>query len=58
MMVVASLIAVASGVAGLCASACYNVSAGAAIVLACTFAFAVIYLARYTVLRRQPAPQP
>jgi manganese/iron transport system permease protein len=56
MMVVASVIAVVSGLAGLCASACCNVSAGAAIVLACTLAFAVIYLARYTVLRRQPAP--
>jgi manganese/iron transport system permease protein len=53
MMVLAAVIAVVSGVVGLITSDLYNVSAGAAIVLACTFFFAMIYLGKHARLRRR-----
>jgi manganese/iron transport system permease protein len=53
MMVVATLIAVASAVAGLYASYYFQVSSGAAIVLACTFCFAAAWLWR-TAQRPRP----
>lgn len=52
MMLVAALIAVASGIAGLYASYYFNVSSGAAIVLACTACFGLALLARILGLQR------
>ncbi|MBI2322398.1 MAG: metal ABC transporter permease [Chloroflexi bacterium] len=46
MMLIATLVAVGSGVGGLYASYYFNVSSGAAIVLACTACFGVVWLAR------------
>ncbi len=52
MMLIASLIAIASGVAGLYISFYQNVSSGAAIVLMCTLGFGIAWLVRIVKSRR------
>jgi ABC-type Mn2+/Zn2+ transport system permease subunit len=47
MMALASVIAVAAGIAGLYVSYFFNVSSGAAIVLACTLLFGLVYMGKH-----------
>ncbi len=55
MMIIASLIAVFSGIIGLYLSYYLNLASGAAIVLTCTAVFAVIWTVRSLVRKREPA---
>jgi manganese/iron transport system permease protein len=53
MMLLAALIAAGSGVIGLYASYYLNIASGAAIVLACTLIFVIVYAWHWVVTRRQ-----
>lgn len=58
MMLIASGVAVGSGVAGLYASYYFNVASGAAIVLACTACFFVAWMSRATILHSRTQGSP
>lgn len=58
MMLIASGVAVASGIAGLYASYYFNVASGAAIVLACTTCFFAAWMSRATILHSRTQASP